>query len=419
MRSLTRSLLTTSAAIGVLAAWALPTSTASASRFSGPPLTGYLTAGMTYKLDRFDPATDRMLRPITVGRAPSEMAIAPGGRMAYVATSYSTVWAVNLTAGTARKVTGVGPYPYGVAFSADGRTAYVVTRRALVAIDAATRRVVKRLPLSSPNGEELQTAPHGHLLFMVRVGYEGVTEVSTVTNSIVGKLSVDACGLGVFSPGGQRLYLEGAAGVVAVNTITGAAGPPVPTGGCSTDLLLAPGGKVLYVPGWNSHSRTTMTRIDVTSSGLSAAWTTVVDPKGGRISMALSKDGSTLYVAFWVHKFITPISTATGSAGTPIPDQVDAAQLTTGGSGRYLVAERYNPSTIAVIDTATRKLVRIVRFGNGSIRLAAVPGGSQVVAVVTVWPSGKGWLVPVSMTTGKVGSRIACDGQPDGIYFAR
>ncbi len=419
MRRLTRSLLTTSAAVGMLAGCALPASAASANRSSGPSVTGYLTAGLTDKLDRFDPATDRMLPPITVGRAPSEMAIAPGGRTAYVATSYSTVWAVSLTAGTARKVTGVGPYPSGVAFSADGRTAYVVTRRALVAIDAATRKVIKRLPVSSPNGDWLLTAPHGHMLFMVAFGSGTVTEVSTVTNSIVGQLSVGACGSGVFSPGGQRLFLQGAAGVVAVNTITGAVSPPVPTGGCSNDLLLAPDGKMLYAPGQNSHGRTTVTRIDVTSSGLSPAWTTVVDPEGGGISMALSKDGSTLYVAPRLHSSITPLSTSTGSAGTPIPVHIKASQLTIAGSGRYLIATPGDPATVAVIDTATQSLVWIVRFGTGFMRLAAVPGGSQVVAVVTAAPSGKGWLVPVSMTTGKVGSRIACDGQPDGIYFAR
>src|SRR5262249_924419 len=45
-----------------------------------PPLTGYVLAGQTNKLDRLNPATDRMLRPVTLSRAPDAMAIAPGGR---------------------------------------------------------------------------------------------------------------------------------------------------------------------------------------------------------------------------------------------------------------------------------------------------------------------------------------------------
>jgi hypothetical protein len=63
---------------GALAACVLPASAAAASRTSRPGVIGYLTELMTNKLDRFDPATDRMLAPITVGRAPFAMAIAPG-----------------------------------------------------------------------------------------------------------------------------------------------------------------------------------------------------------------------------------------------------------------------------------------------------------------------------------------------------
>jgi hypothetical protein len=49
-------------------------------------------AGQTDKLDPLDPAPDRMLRPITVSRAPDAMAIAPGARAAYVLTTRSAVW---------------------------------------------------------------------------------------------------------------------------------------------------------------------------------------------------------------------------------------------------------------------------------------------------------------------------------------
>lgn len=166
------------------------------------------------------------------------MAIAPGGKAAYVASTYSTVWAVNLVTGTTRKVTGIGAYPYGVAFSADGAAAYVITRRALVAIDAVTRRVVKRLPLAgnSLESDVLQAAPRGRLLFLIGLRSNVVTEVSTATNSVVGQVPVNACGPGVFSPEGRQLYLEGAAGVVAVSTATrgrdraGAPGQPIDRG---------------------------------------------------------------------------------------------------------------------------------------------------------------------------------------------
>jgi len=423
MRKPARSFLVGCAA-AVLAACALPAAAAGANPSTRPMVIGYITALMTNKLDRFNPATDRMLRPITVGRAPWTMAIAPGGRLAYTIGTYSNVWAVNLAAGTARKVTGVGPYPYGAAFSAGGTTAYVITRRALVAIDAATRQVIKRLPLTGNSTEinRLQAAPRGHLVFLINVANGVVTEVSTATNSVVGKITVGLCTTtAIFSPDGRRMYLSTDTGLVAVNAVTGAIEQTVPVGyDCSFGALQAPGGGTLYAPGSDSLDRTTVTRIDVSATGLSTKWTTRAGTEGGGPPMVLSPDGSTLFVRTDFHASLTPINTTTGKAGAPIADRINVTHLVRGRSGRYLFASPDSPATVAVIDTVTRRLVRIFRFGDSRyfIRLVVAPGGRQVFAIVSFGPT-RGWLVPISAVTGRAGRRIFCNGQPVGMQFAR
>jgi len=120
MRALMHAAAAVAAIATGLAMTAWPAEAAEGGSTARPPLIGYVLAGQTNKLDRLDPATDRMLRPITLSRAPDAMAIAPGGRTAYVLTTRSAVWAVNLVTGTAARVQGVGPYPYEVAFSAGG-----------------------------------------------------------------------------------------------------------------------------------------------------------------------------------------------------------------------------------------------------------------------------------------------------------
>jgi len=384
---------------------------------AGPPLIGYVLAAQTSKLDRLDTATGRMLRPITLSTAPDAMAIAPGGRTGYVLTSRSAVWAVNLVTGRAARVQGVGPYPYQVAFSVDGATAYVLTRRALVAVDVATRHVVRRLPLVwHPDGQVLQVAPGGHALFLLDIQTGDVTEVSTVTNAKLRTFAIGFCATaGVFSPGGRWLYLPTVSGVVAVNAASGAVSAPVPVGNCGLgSLLLAPGGKAIYAPGTGARNQTTVTKIDVAGGRLTPAWSATVDPKGGAVSMACAPGGSTLYAGTPLRKSVLPVSTATGAVGPPIADHIANRQLVLGGTGRYLLAAG-GQAAVAVISTGTKRLVRTIRVRDridGFASLQAAPGGRPVFAVVSA-----GWLVPISATDGRSGRLVPADGQPARIIF--
>ena len=409
------------AAVAGLAAGVSPAGASVPGPHVQQPLIGYVLGGGTNKLDRLDPATDRMLAPIAISRGPDDMAIAPGGQTAYVLTSHSAAWAVNLVTGEATRVTGVGPYPYAVAFSADGATAYVLNRRALVAVDVATGTILARIPQAfTPDGQLLEVAPRGHALFLLNIGTSVVTEVSTVTNTVLRTLPIRFCyGPAVFSPDGRWLYVPTRSGVRAVNTSSGAVSAPVRVGHCGMgSLLLAPGGKALYAPGTGRRNATAVTRIDVTGGQLTRAWETTVDPTGGAATLAYAPDGSTLYVTTPLRNSVLPVSTATGAAGPAIADNLSGNwELSIGGSGRYLFVS--NLRTVAVISTAERRLVRTIDVaGHPShttfASLAAAPGGRQVFAIVSA-----GWIVPISTATGRAGSRILTGSRPDRIVFAR
>lgn len=163
-----------------------------------PELIGYVTESGTSSLDRLDPVADRLIPPITVGRAPTTMAVAPGGKIAYVVSTDSTVWSVNLLTGKASAITGIGPNPMQVAFSADGRTAYVATDSDLVAVDVASGHVITTLPVTNfPLGPLLEIAPHGHALFMINTDEPG---------GLAGRVA----GLRARHPGRQGAWLAGA-----------------------------------------------------------------------------------------------------------------------------------------------------------------------------------------------------------------
>jgi hypothetical protein len=288
-----------------------------------------------------------------------------------------------------------------------------------VAVDVATRQVVRRVPLTwEPDGQILQVAPRGHALFLLNIATGVVTEVSTVTNTVLRRLRIGFCfTAGVFSPDGRWLYLPTVAGVVAVNAVSGTVSAPVPVGNCGLgSLLLAPGGLTLYAPGTGARNQTTVTRIDLAGGQLTPAWATAVDPAGGAVSMAYAPDGSTLYVTTPLRKSVLAVSTATGTAGPAIADHLANWQVVIGGTGRYLFATSGGPA-VAVIGTAKGRLVRTIRIPdrlNGFVFLQVAPGGRQVFAVVSA-----GWLVPISAADGRAGRRIPADGQPRRIVFGR
>ena len=101
-----------------------------------------------------DLATDRTLRPITVGPGPQGIAITPNGRTAYVADAGaivsgqsgalgSTVTPVDLATGKALRPITVGNAPIGVAISPDGLTALVTNLNSgsVSAIDISNDKV--------------------------------------------------------------------------------------------------------------------------------------------------------------------------------------------------------------------------------------------------------------------------------------
>lgn len=105
-----------------------------------------------------DLASQRALPPIPAGLGASMIAISPDGRTAFVSNfSAGTVSEIEVSARTSRTVK-VGLAPYGIAFSKDGTTAWVVVRGdgALVPVDVASGRPGKQIPVGSTSPYTLQ-----------------------------------------------------------------------------------------------------------------------------------------------------------------------------------------------------------------------------------------------------------------------
>ncbi|HET7813336.1 MAG TPA: GH92 family glycosyl hydrolase [Candidatus Baltobacteraceae bacterium] len=103
-------------------------------------------------------ALPRPLAPVSAGLGASMIAISPDGRTALVSNfSAATVSEIDIATRTSRTIK-VGLAPYGIAFSKDGKTAWVVARGdgALVPIHVATGKAGKQIPVGSTSPYTLQ-----------------------------------------------------------------------------------------------------------------------------------------------------------------------------------------------------------------------------------------------------------------------
>ena len=226
----------------------------------------------------------------------------------------------------------------GVAFTPDGKTAYVEgPTGAVLPISTATSTPGKPIPVRMPGYRPFSITmnPDGetaYLTFSWHIGssFSGsILPISTATNTPGKPIRVTSARrpyvLGiVFSPDGKTAYAAAGslvpipgsptqinpAAVIPVNTATNTPGKPIRLSHGESDITITPDGKTLYVAGWD-----TITPIS-TATNTPGKPIRVSTGAGNLANMAITPDGKTLYAA--AQQGVVPISTATNTPGKPI-----------------------------------------------------------------------------------------------------
>ena len=179
-------------------------------------------------------ANNSIVASIPVGSAPDQVAFSPDGRLAYVSNILS--WTVSVidtaTLTVVATIGGVGAGANTVCVSPDGSRVYVGSHwNGVSVIDTNSNTVIANLPLNSPNGPVVAMAltPDGTKLYVTDRHHSSQTPnnvwvVNTATNSVEARISVDAGFDGglVVSSDGAILYASAATNntVLAIDTAT-------------------------------------------------------------------------------------------------------------------------------------------------------------------------------------------------------
>jgi YVTN family beta-propeller protein len=201
--------------------------------------------------------------------------------------------------------------------------------------------------------------------------------------------------------------------VTPIDTATNSVLKTIPVPGNAIDVVLAPDGKTAYVALNLTCPACRGSVVPVSTStyrvGPAIKVASIVPA-----TMAITPNGKTLYVGDWDSGTVTPISTATNTAGKPIETGANpfavAMAVTPNGKTVYVVNNQPY-GTVTPINTATSTAGANIKVGVTPGPIAISPDGKTAYVLnLAEGEPGKGSVTPISTATDTAGKPIAIKG---------
>jgi YVTN family beta-propeller protein len=251
-------------------------------------------------------------------------------------------------------------------------------------------------PAATPTTTGAATDYHAFISF---AGAGEVAEVDTATDTVLGApVSADTTEGVAVTPDGSQIFAAqtGQFSVVAVNPATKAK-TTIEVGAYPQDVAITPNGQQVYAtvtggdtgPGGSNQ----VAVISVATDAVIGDITVSSAPR----QVAFSPDGALAYVT--TETSIAVISTATGKVVRVIPDRAGSPQgIAVSPDGKTLYVSNPDAGTVSVIRAATGSTRRLIKAGAEPYDLAITPDG----ATLYVPDMNADAVVAISTATGKI-----------------
>ncbi len=290
---------------------------------------------------------------IIVGSGPRGVAFTPDGRFAYVVNSTdATVSVINtLTNMTVGLPITVGNVPFGVAITPNGQFAYVTNSGAstISVISVSTNMVVDTIPLTTPNPHGIAITPDGSLAYVAggNATTPGVFIINLTTNV-------------------EDTFI------------------PFPAGSDPSAVAITPNGQFAYV---TDSLHNNVTPIPIPGVTLGSTITVGTEPEG----IAITADGQFAYVTNFLSNNVTQINLATNLqvAGSPIPLPTPAGQplgiaivpVPNGGATQAYIADFEN-ARVVILNIPASSPVTLATFSSTMVGVGTQPFEVAITPVI-------------------------------------
>ena len=239
---------------------------------------------------------------LQVGNVPYEIAFTPDGKRAYITNEDSnSLSVVDVSSATVSATLPVGDAPVGVEITPDGTRAYVVSQKGYVWVfgtnpsDSATyNKVVATIGVGN-TPTYLAITPDGKRVYVVVSYSDTVAVIDTATNTVIANVGVGSVPMAVaITPDGTQAYVTSYFGgyVAVISTSTNSITTTIGVGGYPYLIAITPDGTRAYVANEGS---TSVSVIDISTNTVVGE----VEIGSTTCGIAFSPDGNHAYVTTW------------------------------------------------------------------------------------------------------------------------
>ena len=267
----------------------------------------------------------------------------------------------------------------------------------VVVIDPATGKLLSARP--SPVGQNpvlLVATPDGKTVYLIEEMSDKVVPYSVATGRPgVPIRVVKQPAIALLAPDGT-LYVGGDGAVTPVSTATNRAGAPIDVHGYAISIAITPDGRTVYVANSNGFV------VPISTAANTAGTPIRVGSPGadyGDDSLAVTPDGKTVYVAD-ASGAIIPISTATGRKGNPfeVSGTPEGIAITPSGAKAY-VLRGGSLSAVSPLNLATHAVEKSIPIPGNADSITMSPDGKTAYVGYAGGP-----VIPISTATNAKGT---------------
>ncbi|MDR3696012.1 beta-propeller fold lactonase family protein [Mucilaginibacter sp.] len=333
-------------------------------------------------------------------------------------TTPQTISVINTATGIVVSTITVGVSPMGVSVTPDGKWVYVANEFSnnVSVINASVNKVVATVPVGiNPAG--IAVTPNGKFIYVANLNSNNISVISTASNKVVATITVGTTpqngpGRIVMSPDGNFAYVTyftsptAAGHITAINTVTNSVSAtiPLPTGGID-DMAISPDGSRLYVPDYLAQL---IYIVDLKTQLVTAAVKTPASPVG----IAVSPDGNFFYVTESNFNNVLVISTASNSIVATISVGQNPNAISVTSDGKYVYVQNTFSNNVSVISSLTNKVINRIPVGGGPEGygnfISPGTGCTGLPAKFTITVNPDPAAVPTITTGSTTGDIVAC-----------
>lgn len=284
-----------------------------------PPPSLYVVATGNDAMTPVSSSTGTLDSPVSVGLDPSDIAVTPDGRRAYVANEASdSVTPIDLTATPPApgQPIAVGSHPVALAITPDGSRVYVVNKGSgtITPISVATNSVEAPIVVG-PEPQDIAINPDGNRAY-VSVGGVNLVWVNLLDRrpSVPVKVGLDPRGI-VITPNGAVTYVVSRGENKVYLLYEDKVVKTVSVGSQPEHIAISADTTHAYVTSAGSNS---LTDLELTPGGDVTGVSRTIALGAKPTDVTFMPSGATAYVTSATANSLIPVTVATASAGTPI-----------------------------------------------------------------------------------------------------